>query len=46
MNWPLSNLSSETYFNFGATTCSGDGWRDADCDFWDATVPVPYVYTP
>jgi para-nitrobenzyl esterase len=45
-NWPLYNLASETYFNFGATTSIGDGWRDADCDFWDATVPVPYVYTP
>jgi para-nitrobenzyl esterase len=45
-NWPLYDLSSETYFNFGATTSTGDGWRDADCDFWDATVPLPYVYTP
>ena len=45
-NWPLYNLSSETYVTFGTTTSTEDGWRDADCDFWDATVPVPYVYTP
>jgi len=44
--WQLYDLSSETYFNFGSTISTGDRLRDADCDFWDATVPVPYVYTP
>ena len=42
--WPPYNLASETYINFGAKTSTGDAWRNADCDFWDATVPVPYVY--